>query len=119
MSTSASSRVTPRSNGASAGEREAPVRVAAIDVGSNSIRQIIADVSPDGAIRVIDEMKAAPRLAAGLGESGALDPEVMDRAIEAITRMHALAKSQDASRIEAIATSAVREAANGEDFIER
>jgi hypothetical protein len=36
-------------------------RVAAIDIGSNSIRQIVADVSPEGAIQVVDEMKAAPR----------------------------------------------------------
>ena len=34
-------------------------RVAAIDIGSNSIRQIVADVSPEGAIQVVDEMKAA------------------------------------------------------------
>ncbi len=42
----------------------APERIAAIDVGSNSIRQLIADVSPDGTIRVVDEMKEAPRLGA-------------------------------------------------------
>ena len=47
-------------------------RVAAIDIGSNSIRQIVADVSPEGAIQVVDEMKAAPRLAAGLSSTGAL-----------------------------------------------
>ena len=47
-------------------------RVAAIDIGSNSIRQIVADVSPEGSIQVVDEMKAAPRLAAGLGATGEL-----------------------------------------------
>ena len=36
-------------------------RIGAIDIGSKSIRQIVADVSADGAIRIVDEMKAAPR----------------------------------------------------------
>jgi exopolyphosphatase/guanosine-5'-triphosphate,3'-diphosphate pyrophosphatase len=39
-------------------------RIAAIDIGSNSIRQIIADVFPDGHIKVVDELKASPRLGA-------------------------------------------------------
>ena len=38
------------------------IRIAAIDIGSNSVRQIVADVSPTGQIRVVDEMKAMPRL---------------------------------------------------------
>ena len=42
------------------------VRVAAIDIGSNSIRQIVADVSPNGSIRVVDELKAQPRLGTGV-----------------------------------------------------
>ena len=48
------------------------LRLAAIDIGSNSIRQIVADVSPSGNIRIIDEMKAAPRLGAGLARAGKL-----------------------------------------------
>ena len=47
-------------------------RVAAIDIGSNSIRAIVADVSADGHIKVVDEMKSAPRLGAGMDERGAL-----------------------------------------------
>ena len=43
---------------------DADIRISAIDIGSNSIRQTIADVSPTGTIRVVDEMKAAPRLGA-------------------------------------------------------
>ena len=94
-------------------------RIAAIDIGSNSIRQLIADVSPGGSIKVVDEMKDAPRLGAGLAESGALSEEAMGRAIEALGRMALLAKQARATRIEAVATSAVRDAANGRTFLAR
>ncbi|HEX6053479.1 MAG TPA: hypothetical protein VFZ21_29625, partial [Gemmatimonadaceae bacterium] len=59
-------------NAARSPRAEQDVRLAAIDIGSNSIRQIVADVSPSGSIRVVDEMKAAPRLGAGLRETGVL-----------------------------------------------
>src|SRR5688572_27240737 len=93
-------------------------RIAAIDIGSNSIRQIIADVSADGVIRVVDEMKAAPRLGAGLHKSGALGDEGMTRAIEALTRMATLARQMGATRVEAVATSAVRDATNAREFLQ-
>jgi exopolyphosphatase/guanosine-5'-triphosphate,3'-diphosphate pyrophosphatase len=67
-------------------------RIAAIDIGSNSIRQIVADVSDDGTIRVVDEMKAAPRLGEGVDETGLLDDGHMDEAIEALRRMADLAE---------------------------
>jgi exopolyphosphatase/guanosine-5'-triphosphate,3'-diphosphate pyrophosphatase len=92
-------------------------RVAAIDIGSNSVRQIVADVSPDGAITVVDEMKAAPRLAAGLAEHGVLAEESMRAAIEAVERMATLARQLGAERIDVVATSAVRDAANADTFV--
>jgi exopolyphosphatase / guanosine-5'-triphosphate,3'-diphosphate pyrophosphatase len=95
------------------------LRLAAIDIGSNSIRQIVADVSRGGAIRIVDEMKAAPRLAAGLETSHRLSEASMRHAFEAIDRMATLAHQLGAERIEAVATSAVREAENGPQFIER
>jgi exopolyphosphatase/guanosine-5'-triphosphate,3'-diphosphate pyrophosphatase len=88
-------------------------------IGSNSIRQIVADVSPDGKIRVVDEMKAAPRLGAGIGETGRLDDDHMEQAVAALTRMSTLARQLGAKRIEAVATSAVRDAANGQSFLTR
>lgn len=94
-----------------------PQRIAAIDIGSNSIRQILADVWPDGRIQIVDEMKAAPRLGSGLGEHGMLDDGAIARALEALRRMTMLAKRQRADRIEVVATSAVREAANGDAFV--
>ena len=94
-------------------------RIAAIDIGSNSIRQIIADVSPDGGIRIVDEMKAAPRLWAGVAATGRLDEQHMGAAAEALVRMAELARQLGAKRIEVVATSAVREATNGGAFLAR
>jgi exopolyphosphatase / guanosine-5'-triphosphate,3'-diphosphate pyrophosphatase len=103
---------------AASGPRDADTRrIAAIDIGSNSVRQIVADVSAGGGIQVVDEMKAAPRLASGLVETGMLDDGAVARAIEAIARMATLARQLGAERIEAVATSAVRDASNGEDFL--
>lgn len=98
---------------------DGPPRIAAIDIGSNSIRQIVADVSEDGVIRVVDEMKAAPRLGAGLARTGRLDESNMDEAIEALARMADLARQLGARQVEAVATSAVRDAANGAAFLAR
>ena len=61
--------------------------MAAIDIGSNSIRAIVADVSSTGQIRTVDEMKAAPRLSTGVDETGRLSVESALAAIEALQRM--------------------------------
>ena len=106
------------SGGAKPSASEEDIRIAAIDIGSNSIRQIIADVSPGGYIRVVNEMKAAPRLGQAVERTGELTATAMLGAIAALNRMAALARQLGAKRIEAVATSAVREAANGRAFLE-
>lgn len=93
-------------------------RIAAIDIGSNSIREIIADVAPNGSIRVVDELKAAPRLGAGIARNGRLSEVAIENAISALTRMATLATQLGAKRTEAVATSAVREARNGQLFLD-
>ena len=98
---------------------DATTRIAAVDIGSNSIRTIVADVSPGGEIRVIDEMKAMPRLGIGVDQSGVLGEGPMRAAIDALQRMATLAEQLKAERVEAVATSAVRDAANGGAFLER
>ena len=96
-----------------------PTRIAAIDIGSNSIRSVVADVSPGGAIRVVDEMKAMPRLGLGVDRTGVLGEGPMRAALDALQRMAALARQLKAERLEAVATSAVRDAANGGAFLDR
>src|SRR5690606_28658986 len=87
-------------------------RLAALDVGSNSIRLLVAEYDPQGGLEVIDEVKEHPRLATGLAATGRLDPAAMDAAMAALRRMHEVCQRRGARRIAAVATSAVREAGN-------
>jgi exopolyphosphatase/guanosine-5'-triphosphate,3'-diphosphate pyrophosphatase len=117
MATPLRPRVLPLRSGGAARTAEG-TRLAAIDIGSNSIRQIIADVSAEGRIRVLDEMKAAPRLGAGVDKSGMLAEDAIRHALEALQRMATLAQQYGATRVESVATSAVRDAANGRHFLD-
>jgi exopolyphosphatase/guanosine-5'-triphosphate,3'-diphosphate pyrophosphatase len=105
------------SSSSAALKSDADVRISAIDIGSNSIRQTIADVSPTGVIRVVDEMKAAPRLGAGLEKRGVISEIAIQNALSTLTRMATLANQLGVKRTEVVATSAVREASNGEQFL--
>ncbi len=94
-------------------------RLAAIDVGSNSIRLLVAEYGPHSGLTVIDEVKEQPRLAAGVAQTGRLDPAAMERAIGTLRLMHEVCERRGVARIAAVATAAVREATNGEEFIRR
>jgi len=117
MSPSPNSYLSLSSTGVPQLRNDADVRISAIDIGSNSIRQTIADVSPTGVIRVVDEMKAAPRLGAGLHKNGSLGEIAIQNALSTLSRMATLSNQLGVKRTEVIATSAVREASNGEDFL--
>src|ERR1700716_1367553 len=117
MGGSANPHLTLSSPGAPAQGSDADIRISAIDIGSNSIRQTIADVSPTGTIRVVDEMKAAPRLGARLFQTGKLSEVAIQNALSTLTRMATLANQLGVKRTEVVATRAVRDAANGDEFL--
>jgi exopolyphosphatase / guanosine-5'-triphosphate,3'-diphosphate pyrophosphatase len=108
---------SPSSPGHPSQQSEGDIRISAIDIGSNSIRQTIADVSPSGIIRVVDELKAAPRLGAGLSKRGSISEIAVQNALSTLSRMATLANQLGVKRTEVVATSAVREASNGEQFL--
>ncbi|HLB38728.1 MAG TPA: Ppx/GppA phosphatase family protein, partial [Gemmatimonadales bacterium] len=91
-------------------------RLAAIDIGTNSIRLIVAEVEPDGTYRVLDEEQEMSRLGRGLYRTGRLGHVPMERALEALGKMKAIADGFAVRDLRAIATSAVREATNGRLF---
>jgi len=95
------------------------MRVAAVDVGSNSIHMVIAEIEADGRFRVLDRAKDMVRLGAKTLQTGKLSSKVMDAGIATLSAFRSLADSQGVTRVQAVATSAVREAANGGDFITR
>ena len=95
------------------------MRVAAVDIGSNSIHMVIAEVEADGRFRVLDRAKDMVRLGGRAHNEGALSDGVMDAGIATLTKLKTLAERNDVTRVQAVATSAVREAANGGDFINR
>jgi len=94
-------------------------RLAALDVGSNSIRLLVAEHDPQTGLSIIDEVKDQPRLAQGLAATGRLDDVAMERALATLARMREVCRRRGVRRIAAVATAAVREAANGEEFVQR
>lgn len=94
-------------------------RLAAIDVGSNSIRLLVAEYGPNSGLTVIDEVKEQPRLATGVAQTGRLDAAAMERAVAALRRMQGVCERRGVNRLAAVATSAVREAVNGPEFARR
>jgi exopolyphosphatase/guanosine-5'-triphosphate,3'-diphosphate pyrophosphatase len=95
------------------------VRLAAIDIGTNSVRLMVVDaVGPDD-YRLVDDEKVTTRLGEGWTTTGLLSEAAMQRTFEAVARMRAIAEGRGATRIAAVATSATREAANGAEYIAR
>ncbi|NVN99670.1 MAG: Ppx/GppA family phosphatase [Geobacteraceae bacterium] len=93
-------------------------RLAAIDIGTNSIRSIVVEVERSGKFRVLDDEKATVRLGEGLHETGLLSAPATQRAITALLRQKKIIDGYGVDKIEAVATSAVRKATNGKAFVE-
>jgi len=103
---------------ASSGTKDS-LRIAAIDVGSNSIHMIVAQADTDGAITTLWRMKEPVGLGRMSFPNRRLSQDAMDRAINVLARFHQAALQRQCEKVVAVATSAIREASNGGDFIER
>jgi exopolyphosphatase/guanosine-5'-triphosphate,3'-diphosphate pyrophosphatase len=95
------------------------LRLAAIDVGSNSLHMIVAQIGVDGAVSTLWRAKEMVGLGRMSFPSRRLSAEAMDQAILALRRFQQEAFTRHCEKIIAAATSAVREASNGGDFILR
>jgi exopolyphosphatase/guanosine-5'-triphosphate,3'-diphosphate pyrophosphatase len=94
------------------------MRVAGIDCGTNSIRLLIADPTPDGLlVDVVREMKIV-RLGQGVDRTGRLAPEAIERTRVALSEYAVAITEHGVDRVRMTATSATRDAANRSDFVE-
>lgn len=109
----------PRARSPKPVETHGALRLAAIDVGSNSIHMIVAQADHDGGVTTLWRLKEPVGLGRASFPSRKLTPEAMDRAINTLARFKQAATQRQCEKIVAIATSAIREAENGGEFIER
>ena len=93
------------------------MRIAAIDIGTNSIHMIVVQVRADLSFEVIDREKDMVRLGAGGLDGKSLTPTAMAAALQTLSKFKRLADSHKVDTILAAATSATREAENGGEFL--
>jgi exopolyphosphatase/guanosine-5'-triphosphate,3'-diphosphate pyrophosphatase len=91
------------------------MRVAVVDIGTNSTRLLVADVH-DGGVEELDRRTTVTRLGEGLEASGRLSDAAMGRVSDALASYREAIDSHGVERVVAVATSAMRDAANGPDF---
>jgi exopolyphosphatase / guanosine-5'-triphosphate,3'-diphosphate pyrophosphatase len=93
-------------------------RVAVIDMGSNSWRLVVYGYEPGTPWwSLTDEIREAVRIGAGMGDEGTLKPEPIDRALHTAAVFASFCRASGVDRIEAVATSAIRDAANRDELL--
>jgi exopolyphosphatase/guanosine-5'-triphosphate,3'-diphosphate pyrophosphatase len=95
------------------------VRIAALDLGSNSFHLLVADAHPDGTFEPLVREKETLRLADVVAAQGRIGKSGTARAVEVVSRFRALAESVGAEEIVADATSALREADDSAAVVDR
>lgn len=95
------------------------MRLAAIDIGSNSIHMVVAHIDGDGNFHIIARHKEMARLGERSLASGFLSEEAQQRGLDTLQAFRRIADGYHVADIIACATSATREARNGEAFIDR
>jgi exopolyphosphatase/guanosine-5'-triphosphate,3'-diphosphate pyrophosphatase len=93
------------------------VKLAAIDIGSNSIHMIVIETTGELSFEVLDREKEMVFLGRSVFEHGRLSPAAIERGLEAITKLDTLARRHAVDEVRAVATAAVREADNGAELL--
>ncbi|MGH6970951.1 MAG: Ppx/GppA phosphatase family protein, partial [Caulobacteraceae bacterium] len=104
--------------GAQSGGARAPTRFAALDLGTNNCRLLVAAPAGRG-FRVLDAYSRIVRLGEGLSQSGRLSDAAMERALSALKVCADKVRRHEPVRLRAIATQACRAAENGAEFLEQ
>lgn len=92
-------------------------RIAAIDLGTNSARLLIADLLPDGSFRQVLLDRTIVRLGGNFSRETGLSVEAMQRTVSCLKRFAGLIDANQVSTVRAVATSAVRDAVNGKELV--
>jgi exopolyphosphatase/guanosine-5'-triphosphate,3'-diphosphate pyrophosphatase len=95
------------------------VRIAALDLGTNSFHLLVADVHPDGHFEPLVREKAMLRLGDVVSRKGRIPEAAADAAVDTVRRFRLLAEAAGATETLACATSAIRRASNGDDVVDR
>jgi len=93
--------------------------MAVIDIGSNSIRMMIGQALPDGRLEIVERLRRAVRLGQDVFRTGRIRAETMRSAVGILRDYRHVLNTYGVHRVRAVATSAVREAANGDTFVDR
>jgi exopolyphosphatase/guanosine-5'-triphosphate,3'-diphosphate pyrophosphatase len=94
------------------------LRIAAIDIGTNSLHMIVVEVTPNLAFKTLSSDKDPTHLGDGALVKRRLTSRAIDHTLDALARYQKIAQGLDADVLLAYATSAVRESANGGDFVD-
>ncbi len=93
------------------------MRIAAVDVGSNSIHMVVVEANPMGGQLVLARDKAMVRLARGEARSGEIGPEAFKAGLEALTQMAKTIRDFGCDSLMACGTAALRDAKNAQAFV--
>jgi len=93
------------------------MRIAALDIGTNTVLLLVADIDAGGTIHPVRHLQRFPRLGKDVDRNGSIHPEAFERLVAVIDEYAAVARTLNAERIVACATSALRDAANREDLL--
>lgn len=94
------------------------MKLAAIDIGSNSIKLVVVDAASSDSFAVLARDKETVRLGHETLREGFISPAAVERAAECIKRFRSIAEARGAERVLAIATASVRAASNAAEFID-
>jgi exopolyphosphatase/guanosine-5'-triphosphate,3'-diphosphate pyrophosphatase len=99
--------------------RSRPTLLAAVDLGTNNCRLLIASAERDGGLRIVDSFSRIVRLGEGVAQSGALGEAAMERTVAALKICAQHIRHHRVRHVRAIATEACRQAANAQVLIDR
>ncbi|HUN82322.1 MAG TPA: Ppx/GppA phosphatase family protein, partial [Phycisphaerae bacterium] len=99
--------------------RPPPTKFGAIDIGTNTVHLVMVEISSEGDFRILGRDKEMVQLGKGGFVRHLLTPQAIEAGVAALTRFSKMARLKGVNRVRAVATSAVREAKNGGDFVAR